>query len=85
MVACRFIDSDGWGYLDGAISCLRKCREEAGANITSNSWGGGSYSQALRDEIQVCVCVGGGGGHAMAGRRWPAGRPAGGFAGCTGG
>ena len=52
-MACRFLDARGNGYLDGALDCLKTCREVEGANITSNSWGGGSYSQALYDEIKV--------------------------------
>ncbi len=61
VVACRFLDAKGNGYLDGALDCLKTCREVEQANITSNSWGGGSYSQALYDEIKVRGKKGGGG------------------------
>ena len=39
LVVCRFIWSDGSGYISDAITCLKLCRDE-GALITSNSWGG---------------------------------------------
>lgn len=58
VVACRFLDAKGNGYLDGALDCLKTCREAEQANITSNSWGGGSYSQALYDEIKACEDAG---------------------------
>ena len=55
MIGCRFIDSSGSGYTDGAIACLNYIRElkNAGVNIvaSNNSWGSTGYSQALKDAI----------------------------------
>ena len=52
MIGCKFLSSSGSGSTSDAIECVRWCREQ-GAKITSNSWGGGGYSQALFDEIQL--------------------------------
>ena len=55
LTACKFLSGMGNGYTDDAIQCLQfvKGLKDAGANIvaTSNSWGGGAYSQALYDAI----------------------------------
>ena len=57
LTACKFLDAGGSGPADGAIQCLQyvKALKDAGANIvaTNNSWGGGSYSQALYDAINA--------------------------------
>ena len=50
LIGCKFLDAGGSGYTSDAIRCLKFCRG-AGARITSNSWGGGQFSQALHDEI----------------------------------
>ena len=52
MLGCKFLDSAGSGYTSNAVECVRWCRSK-GAKITSNSWGGGGYSQALYDEIKL--------------------------------
>jgi subtilisin family serine protease len=51
LIGCKFLDLNGRGYTSDAIKCIQYCRSQ-GAKITSNSWGGGGYSQALYDEIQ---------------------------------
>jgi len=53
IMALKFLNSDGGGSTEGAITCLEyvtKMRKQFGINIvaTSNSWGGGGESQALK-------------------------------------
>ena len=56
LMACKFLDSGGFGSTAGAIACLEyvKTMKERGVEIvaTNNSWGGGGFSQALYDAIQ---------------------------------
>lgn len=56
IMALKFLSSDGWGWTSDAIECLEyaiKMKTLYGVNLklTSNSWGGGGYSQALYDAI----------------------------------
>src|SRR5438093_2722513 len=55
LVPCKFLDAGGSGTVEGAIACLDyvKNLKDSGVNIvaTSNSWGGGDFSQALLDAI----------------------------------
>jgi Subtilase family/Fervidolysin N-terminal prodomain/HYDIN/CFA65/VesB-like, Ig-like domain len=55
MLSCKFFDASGSGTTEGAIECLQyvKALKDRGVNIvaTSNSWGGGDFSQALYDAI----------------------------------
>jgi subtilisin family serine protease len=57
IMACKFLGSGGSGSTDAAVSCLQyvKTMKDRGVNIvaTSNSWGGGGFSQALFDAIDV--------------------------------
>jgi subtilisin family serine protease/PKD repeat protein len=57
LMACKFLNADGNGYIEGAIECLEyvKAMKERGVNIvaTNNSWGGSGYSQALADAISA--------------------------------
>ncbi len=46
----KFLDSYGSGYTDDAVLALEYATM-MGANLTSNSWGGGGYSAALEDAI----------------------------------
>ncbi|MBN2325959.1 MAG: S8 family serine peptidase [Candidatus Omnitrophica bacterium] len=50
LMALKFLDASGSGYTSGAVSALQYAKEN-GAIISNNSWGGGSYSQALYDAI----------------------------------
>lgn len=50
IIGCKFLGADGSGYTSDAVECLSYCRGQ-GAKITSNSWGGGGFSQALYNEI----------------------------------
>mmetsp|Transcript_28545 Transcript_28545/g.62834 ORF Transcript_28545/g.62834 Transcript_28545/m.62834 type:complete len:671 (-) Transcript_28545:1338-3350(-) len=52
MITCKFLSSSGSGSTADAAECVAWCRAQ-GAKITSNSWGGGGYSQALYDEIKA--------------------------------
>jgi subtilisin family serine protease len=53
--ACKFLDQYGNGSLTDAIECFRYANlmKANGYDIkaTNNSWGGGGYSQALRDAM----------------------------------
>jgi len=57
IIGCKFLGSSGWGYTDDAVECLQyiKGLRDRGVNIivTSNSWGGGDYSQSLYDAINA--------------------------------
>ena len=57
LLACKFFDATGYGTTEGAIACLDyvKTMKDRGINIvaTSNSWGGGDFSQALVDAIDA--------------------------------
>ncbi|MGH7794637.1 MAG: S8 family peptidase, partial [Candidatus Binatia bacterium] len=57
MMACKFVNASGSGTTESAIDCLEyvKTMKDRGFNIiaTSNSWGGGDFSQALYDAIDV--------------------------------
>jgi len=57
MIPCRFLDANGSGYLSDAILCLNYCVAQ-GAEISSNSWGGGGYSQAMVDAIRAARSAG---------------------------
>jgi serine protease len=53
--ACKFLDQFGNGTLDDAVQCFQYVNrlKAAGHNVlvTNNSWGGGGFSQALRDAM----------------------------------
>ena len=60
IIACKFIGSGGSGELSDAVECLDylydlKTRAVNPVNIvlSSNSWGGGDFSQALHDAIDT--------------------------------
>jgi PKD repeat protein len=51
IMACKFLDAQGNGTIDGAIACLDYARSH-GAKIVNASWGATSFtSQALHDAI----------------------------------
>ncbi len=58
----RFSDADGSGTYSDAIQAITYANAN-GAHVISNSWGGSSYSQALKDAIDaspaVVVCAAG--------------------------
>jgi subtilisin family serine protease len=56
IMACKFLSASGSGYHSDAIECLEyatRMKQQHGVDLvlTSNSWGGGGYSEALRDAI----------------------------------
>ena len=55
LLSIKFLGANGSGYLSGAILGFNKLIElkRSGVNIrlTSNSWGGGGYSQSLKDAM----------------------------------
>jgi thermitase len=51
LMAVKFLADDGSGTLEAAIKAINYA-SKMGANIMSNSWGGGSYSKALEDAIK---------------------------------
>jgi subtilisin family serine protease len=55
ILACKFLDSSGRGYISDAVACLDMLAalKDQGVNIvaTNNSWGGYNFSQALYDAI----------------------------------
>ena len=57
IMACKFVKANGSGTTEMAIDCLEYVRtmKDRGVNIvaTSNSWGGGDFSQALLDAIEL--------------------------------
>ena len=57
ILPCKFLDATGSGFLSDAIACLDyvAAMKDRGVNIvaTNNSWGGGSFSQALSDAIDA--------------------------------
>ncbi len=50
IMAMKFLDFTGNGDTANAIYCVQYAVQN-GAQVLSNSWGGGSYSQALKDAI----------------------------------
>jgi subtilisin family serine protease len=52
LLGCKFLNSSNRGYVSDAIECIKYCRNQ-GARITSNSWAGGDFSQALYNEIAI--------------------------------
>lgn len=56
MIPCQFLDASGSGTTAGAIACINyytnlKQNHGVDVRLTSNSWGGGGFSQALKDAI----------------------------------
>jgi subtilisin family serine protease len=63
IVAGKFLDSDGSGFLSDAIQALDymvDLKQNRGINIVAinNSWGGGAYSQSLYDCIERVKAAG---------------------------
>ncbi len=52
IMALKFLDAGGSGWSDDAISCIQYS-VLMGANLSSNSWGGGGYDQGLKDAIDA--------------------------------
>ncbi len=50
IMALKFLDSDGEGYTSDAATAIYYAVEN-GADVISNSWGGGGYSETLEEAI----------------------------------
>ena len=50
LMALKFLDAAGFGSTEDAIVAIEYAKAE-GADVVSNSWGGGGYDQALYDTI----------------------------------
>jgi predicted outer membrane repeat protein len=57
IMALKFLDSSGYGLTTDATDAFYYAIEN-GADITSNSWGGGGYSQAAQDAINYAYSQG---------------------------
>ncbi len=57
MLPVKFLSASGSGSLEGAINAV-KYATKMGAKVMSNSWGGGGFSEALRDAIQESADAG---------------------------
>lgn len=57
LMALKFLSASGSGSTSDAIKCI-DYGVAHGAHILSNSWGGGGYSQALRDSIEAASAAG---------------------------
>ena len=85
LISCKFLGSNGSGYTSDAVLCFQnvKALKQGGLNIrlTSNSWGGGGFSQELKNAMSdvealgvVNVCAAGNSGlNADASPMYPAG------------
>lgn len=51
LMGVKFLSASGSGTLEGAVKAI-KYAVDNGANVLSNSWGGGGYSQALKEVIE---------------------------------
>ncbi len=52
IMACKFLSKDGFGSVDAAMKAITYAVAN-GAKVLNNSWGGGSFSQALLDTIKA--------------------------------
>ncbi|MBL7076161.1 MAG: S8 family serine peptidase [Kiritimatiellae bacterium] len=57
IMALKFLSSFGSGSTVDAISCIEYATA-MGAHVMNNSWGGGGYSQALKDAIDAAGTTG---------------------------
>ncbi|MHC4658422.1 MAG: S8 family serine peptidase [Planctomycetota bacterium] len=57
IMAVKFLSSGGSGTTEDAISSV-EYTTLMGANLSSNSWGGGGYSQGLKDAIDAAGAAG---------------------------
>ena len=64
LLAVKFLNSGGSGQISDAVLGFQKllALKQAGVNVrvTNNSWGGGGYSQALRDAMAALAAPAGG-------------------------
>src|SRR3989339_2234432 len=53
----KFLNSNGSGFTSNAINAVYYAVDN-GADILSNSWGGGAYNQALKEAIDYAYATG---------------------------
>lgn len=62
ILSCKFLGADGSGNISDAVLCFNQILslKQQGFNIrvTSNSWGGGGFSQALKDAMTALETAG---------------------------
>ena len=62
ILSCKFLDSSGGGNVSDAVLCFNHvlALKQQGFNIrvTNNSWGGGGFSQALKDAMTAVEAAG---------------------------
>ena len=54
LVALKFLSDEGWGSVADAIDAVAYCAA-MDFPISNNSWGGGGYSQAMKDAIAAAA------------------------------
>ncbi|MFT5704896.1 MAG: serine protease, partial [Shewanella sp.] len=57
IIGCKFLSASGSGSTEGAIACIDyltdlKVNHGVDVKASNNSWGGGGFSQALKDSIE---------------------------------
>jgi len=52
IMALKFLGAAGFGFTSDAVSCVDYATQ-MGAQVMNNSWGGGGYSQSLKDAIDA--------------------------------
>ena len=62
ILSCKFLGADGSGSVSDAVLCINQIGllKQQGFNVrvTSNSWGGGGFSQALKDAMAAVEAAG---------------------------
>jgi subtilisin family serine protease len=63
LLSIKFLDSNGSGYISDAVlafNLVTQLKKSGTANIrlTSNSWGGGGYTQSLKDAMALAEAAG---------------------------
>lgn len=58
LVACKFLGSDGSGANSDASEAIWYAWEQAGADVISNSWGGGVESQEVTNQLRAAAANG---------------------------
>ena len=56
IMSLKFIGPGGFGTTSAAIAAIEYATDK-GAQIINASWGGGEYSQTLKDAIDACNCL----------------------------
>eukprot|EP00873_Tetraselmis_striata_P021252 jgi/Tetstr1/441516/TSEL_029746.t1 len=57
IMACKFLSASGGGDISDALTCLEYAVAN-GAQISSNSWGGGTYMSAFEDALNAAGVAG---------------------------